>query len=273
VKETHGFLDRTFPIIGQEGYSVLGESCLAISGLGGVGGGAFLALVRAGVRKFKLAENGVFDPPDMNRQAAAFGFTMGKTKLEVYEQWARSINPEIELTLFPEGITLDNMDALLEGCDAYIGVIDIEKGEDVKRATPTFLEKYGIPLFTCGVMGFGALMINYHPDKMMPDEFWKRTTEKYQENPHDYLPAWLKRLFNPRIIDIVRDTFLSKGIAATTSIGGLCSNTLLASEVIMWLLRDTDLVEREIIFAPTLVALDLNTMKLSCVNVLEDNEA
>jgi tRNA A37 threonylcarbamoyladenosine dehydratase len=63
----------------------------AFAGLGGVVGRAFLALVRCGASRFRLAENGVFDPPDMSRQAAAFGSTMDRPKLDVYIELARSI--------------------------------------------------------------------------------------------------------------------------------------------------------------------------------------
>ncbi|MGE4293910.1 MAG: ThiF family adenylyltransferase, partial [Desulfovibrio sp.] len=78
------FLDRAAPLLGEDGLAVLRDKTIAFAGLGGVGGGAFLALVRCGLGHFRLAENGVFDPPDMNRQAAAFGTTMDRPKLDVY---------------------------------------------------------------------------------------------------------------------------------------------------------------------------------------------
>ena len=59
------FLNRSVPIFTEDGLAVLRDKVVALAGLGGVGGGAFLALVRCGVTRFRLAENGVFDPPDM----------------------------------------------------------------------------------------------------------------------------------------------------------------------------------------------------------------
>ena len=61
------FLSRLSPLLRKEGLDILSQACIAQSGLGGVGGEAFQALVRMGVRRFKLAENGLFDPSDMNR--------------------------------------------------------------------------------------------------------------------------------------------------------------------------------------------------------------
>ena len=63
------FLNRALPIFTESGFQTLRNKVVAFAGLGGVGEGAFLALVRCGVTRFRLAENGVFDPPDMNRQA------------------------------------------------------------------------------------------------------------------------------------------------------------------------------------------------------------
>ena len=103
------FLDRTLPILGQEGIEALSTPIVAFAGLGGVGGGSFLNLVRCGVKRFRLSENGIFDPPDMNRQAAAFASTLGHSKIEVYERLAHEINPEVELELFPEGTLVSNL--------------------------------------------------------------------------------------------------------------------------------------------------------------------
>ena len=96
------FLDRTLPILGQEGIQALSTPLIAFAGLGGVGGGAFLNLVRCGVKRVRLAVNGVFDPPDINSQAAAFASTMDRSKITVYKRLAREINPEVALELFPE---------------------------------------------------------------------------------------------------------------------------------------------------------------------------
>jgi len=167
-----GFLDRTFLILGHEGIEVLSAPLIAISGLGGVGGGTFLNLVRSGVKRFRLAENGVFDTPDMNRQAAAFASTLGRPKIEVYEELARGINPEIELELFPEGLLTGNLERFLDGSDVNIGVIDFEKGADVKAMTPDLLKRFNVPLFSAMVFGFGAILVAHHPEGMMPDEFW-----------------------------------------------------------------------------------------------------
>lgn len=258
------FLNRTRPIMGESGFAILREKEIAFAGLGGVGGGAFLALVRCGASRFRLAENGVFDPPDMNRQAAAFGATMDRPKLDVYMELARSINPGLELVPYPDGVTADNLDGFLDGAHVYVGVIDAEKGEDVKSMTPAMQERHGIPVFTCGVVGFGAIMVNFAPDGMKADEFW--TIAMKGDRGGGLLPSTLQRNFSGPAMKRIQQG-LSSGVVPTTAIGGLAANVLLANEVLAYFLADTDLVERAPVFAPKYVTLDFMTQQLRVADV------
>lgn len=259
------FLNRAAPIFTEAGFAVLRDKVVAIAGLGGVGGGAFLALVRCGVIRFRLAENGVFDPPDMNRQTGAFGHTMGRHKLEVYEELARSINPAVELERFPEGVTGDNLERFLAGADVYVGVIDVEKGYEVKAMTPSLLNRHGLPMFTCGAIGFGALLVAHEPGGMMPEEFWRLVKEKSDDSP-GLLPSFLGDFFNGPTMKRLAEGFAS-GIMPTTAIGGLAANTLLACDVLAYLLRGTGLVDREPVFAPRFVMVDYLSQRMAVGDV------
>lgn len=254
------FLNRAVPIFTEDGLAVLRHKVVALAGLGGVGGGAFLALVRCGVSRFRLAENGIFDPPDMNRQAGAFGPTMGRPKLEVYVELARSINPDLELACFPEGVTGDNLERFLAGADVYVGVIDAEKGHDVKAMTSPLLEKHGLPMFTCGAVGFGALLVAHEPGGMMPEAFW-RLVQEQSDGRRELLPSFMGDFFNRPVMDRIAGGYAS-GTLPTTAIGGLAANTLLACEVLTCLLRGTGLVDREPVFAPRFSMVDFLNQKL-----------
>lgn len=259
------FLNRAAPILTEDGLTVLRNKVVALAGLGGVGGGAFLALVRCGVTRFRLAENGVFDPPDMNRQAGAFGPTMGRPKLDVYVELARSINPALELECFPEGITGDNLERFLAGADVYVGVIDVEKGQDVKAMTPPLLQKHNLPLFTCGAIGFGALLVAHEPGGMLPEEFWRLVQERSAGN-QGLLPSFFGDFFNRPVMERIAAGCVS-GILPTTAIGALAANTLLACEVLAYLLRGTGLVDREPVFAPKFSMVDFLNQKLAVGDV------
>lgn len=246
------FLDRTLLILGHEGIEALSAPLIALSGLGGVGGGTFLNLVRSGVKRFRLAENGVFDPPDMNRQAAAFASTLGRPKIEVYEELARDINPEIELELFPEGLSTGNLERFVEGSDVYIGVIDFEKGADVKAMTPDLLKRFNVPLFSAMVVGFGAILVAHHPKGMMPGEFWGLVRKR---SAGEGFPSFMSGRFGSTVAERIDNSIRARK-SPSTSIGGALAGAILASEVVAYLLRETDLVTRETVFAPRFIVVD-----------------
>lgn len=259
------FLDRTLPILQGDGLEKLSRPLISIAGLGGVGGGTFLNLVRCGVKRFRLAENGVFDPPDMNRQIAAFASTMDHPKIEVYAELAREINPNVEIDLYPEGTTVDNIEAFLDGSDVYVGVIDAEKGQDVKAMSSGLIEKFHVPLFTAGVIGFGAIMVAHEPEGMMPGEFWAKVAEKSRDDG-GLLPSFIADHFDETVMTRIKEA-LKSGKVPTTGVGGALSGTILASEVLCYLLRDTDLVKREVVFAPRFTVVDLLRPALEVLDV------
>ena len=97
---------------------------VAIAGMGGVGGSHLLTLARLGVGAFHIADFDRFDLVNMNRQAGARIDTLGQPKVEVLAAMARQINPTLRLTIFPEGVTEDNLDSFLSGCDLFVDGLD-----------------------------------------------------------------------------------------------------------------------------------------------------
>lgn len=259
------FLNRLQPLMRKEGLDILSQAYIAQSGLGGVGGVVFQTLVRSGIRRFRLAENGIFDPPDMNRQPGASALTMGRSKLDVYVEWARSINPAVELELYPQGISVDNIEGFLQGTDAYIGVIDLEKGQDVKEKGAELARNMGIPLFTAGAIGFGAISVNHHPAGMNPEEFWNKA--KRNGSNDSILPTIIEEKFHQEIMERLKQGMM-QGVLATSSVGANLSGTILANEVITYLLQPLGWVGREPVFAPKYLALDLLnlTMKIESID-------
>ncbi|MGD9124597.1 MAG: ThiF family adenylyltransferase [Desulfarculaceae bacterium] len=261
------FSHRTRALFGQEGLHALEQPLVAIAGLGGVGGAAFMNLVRAGVRRFRLAENGIFDPPDMNRQFGALSQTMDRPKLDIYAEWAMGINSGVELELFPEGTTLDNLERFLTGVDIHIGATDVDKGKRMKDKGDAICQREGIPLFTAGALGMGCVMINHRPGGMTPAQFWPLMAAKKKGGA--LLPAFLTEQFSPPLVRRMEQSVQS-GKLATCSIGASLSGTFLAGEIMVHILRKTGLVEREAIFAPRFVVFDQALASFKILDVTAD---
>lgn len=261
------FLDRTGRLLGQDALDRLTRPLVAIAGLGGVGGAAFLTLVRSGVRRFRLAENGIFDPPDMNRQWAALGHTMDCPKIEVHAQWAQEINPTVELELFPEGVNLDNMERFIAGADVFIGAIDADKGQELKSKSDELCARFGVPLFTAGALGVGAVMVNHRPGGMTPAEFWSLVAS--QSSGAAPLPSLITDQLSPHLTERLNASWV-KGPLATCGVGVSLAGTMLGGEVLVHLLQDSGLMERQAVFAPRFVILDQGLLHLKIVDVSQD---
>ena len=120
-----GLFHRTTMLLGESGMARLKGKTVAVAGCGGVGGAVALTLARLGVGGFVLADPGIFDPPDGNRQWAASRAVQGRNKTDVHAELLRNINPDVRLTLFPEGITEQNLERFLAPADLLLDCLDI----------------------------------------------------------------------------------------------------------------------------------------------------
>ena len=103
---------------------VLRYKRVAIAGLGGVGGRHLLTLTRLGIQNFNIADLDVFDVANLNRQLGADMTSVGRPKIEVMSELARSVNPDLDLRIFPDGVSESNLDAFLDDVDLYVDGLD-----------------------------------------------------------------------------------------------------------------------------------------------------
>ena len=146
-------------------------SCVAIAGLGGVGGVHLATLLRMGVGRFKLADLDRFELANTNRQYGATTRTLGRDKLEVMAEVARSINPDVELELFPEGIGPGNIARFLSGADVALDGIDFF-ALPIRRMFFAEARARGVPAVTSAPLGFGATLQVFAPGGMSFDEYF-----------------------------------------------------------------------------------------------------
>ncbi len=149
----------------------LRHSRVAIAGLGGVGGSHLLALTRLGIGAFHLADFDVFDLVNFNRQAGAGMSTLRKSKSEIMCNQARDINPELDIRIFPQGVTRENQTEFLNGVDLYVDGLDFF-AFDARRALFAACRERGIPAVTVAPLGMGAALLNFLPDGMSFDDYF-----------------------------------------------------------------------------------------------------
>ena len=97
---------------------------IGIAGCGGIGGGVAERLARLGVLTLKIADMDVFEPSNINRQLGAGANSLGANKAETVGAFIHTITPDVDLTVYPEGITKDTVDHFVDGCDYIVDEIE-----------------------------------------------------------------------------------------------------------------------------------------------------
>ena len=163
-------IDRNIGIITQERQERLRRAKAAVFGMGGIGGTAFEVLVRCGIGRFSIVDCDVFEASNMNRQVFAYRHTLGRRKIDVAAEMARSINPDVSVERF-DRVDAGNIDSILHDADvAAMGIDSLApcviasrsaRGMDIPLVeawalpygnvrvftadTPTLEETYGLP--------------------------------------------------------------------------------------------------------------------------------
>jgi tRNA A37 threonylcarbamoyladenosine dehydratase len=142
---------RTAMLIGTDALDVLKKSRVAIFGLGGVGGHAAEAIVRAGVGTVDIIDNDTVSESNINRQLIATYETVGLFKTDAFESRIKSINPDCcvnKHTVFFDSETKDKFD--FSSYDYVVDAIDSVQG---KILLAVMCSDAGVPLISA--MGAG----------------------------------------------------------------------------------------------------------------------
>lgn len=117
--------ERTGMLLGEAGLAALGEKCVAVIGLGGVGAFAAEMVARAGVGRLILLDSDCVSLTNKNRQLLALDSTMGRPKTEVLRERLLDINPALQLTVIDRYLDENNIAEILpQGIDFLIDAID-----------------------------------------------------------------------------------------------------------------------------------------------------
>ena len=128
---------RTEMLLGTKAVDKLKNSRVAVFGIGGVGGYALEALVRAGVGEIDIIDSDSVAVSNINRQIIATTNTVGQLKVDVAEKRAKEINPDIKINKYPLFYLPETADLFdFRNYDYVIDAIDTVSGkmELVKRA-------------------------------------------------------------------------------------------------------------------------------------------
>jgi molybdopterin/thiamine biosynthesis adenylyltransferase len=151
--------------------AVLRTKRIAIIGQGGVGGVHLVTLARLGIGGFHIADPDRFELANFNRQQGASMETLGRNKASVMAEQARAINPELDLRVYSQPVTRDNVEAVLEGVDVVVDGIDFFSLETRRLVFRTARQR-GLWALTAGPIGFSAAWLVFSPTGMTFDDYF-----------------------------------------------------------------------------------------------------
>lgn len=139
--------ERTELFLGKEKIEKIKNSRVAVIGLGGVGGAAAEAVLRAGVGHILLIDGDTVDESNINRQLLATYETVGMNKIEAAKLRFEKIAPDSDITYKKEFYLPENSEFLYEWNPDYI--IDAIDTVTAKLHIAEECKNRGIKLFMC----------------------------------------------------------------------------------------------------------------------------
>lgn len=171
---------------------------VAIAGMGGVGGFHLLTLARLGIQHFHIADPDTFELANFNRQTGASLNSIGRHKAEVLAEMAREINPEAKVTVFPHGVTQDNLSDFFTGVDLYVDGLDFFAFAARERVF-AHCHQQRIPAITVAPLGMSAALLNFLPGRMSFEDYFQLEGKPEMEKAVRFLiglaPALLHRSY------------------------------------------------------------------------------
>ncbi|MGQ9505958.1 MAG: ThiF family adenylyltransferase [Thermogutta sp.] len=215
---------RNIGIFSEADQALLRRACVAVAGLGGVGGLHVITLARMGVGAFHMADMDVFEPVNVNRQYGAKVQNFGRPKLEVMVEEALAVNPHLKIVLFPEGITEDNLDQFLEGAHVVLDGLDFFYFP-IRRLLFNRARQKGLYVVTAAPLGFSTAVLVFSPfDGMNFDEYFNTSSELSDEDAYlRFAMGLAPRPTHLRYLDLSRVNLQDRAGPSVASACQLCA--------------------------------------------------
>ena len=149
-------VDRNRGMISESEQRQISTILVVQAGVGG-NSGIPITLAQMGFQRFRLADPDVFSLTNLNRQLGANVLTLNRNKAEVLAEEIKRINPDADVEVYPDGVTMENVEQFLEDADIVIDGIDIEVMK-VRREMYNIARRMGKPVFCCPSLGWGVTL-------------------------------------------------------------------------------------------------------------------
>ena len=227
---------RNIGILTEAEQKKLADTCVAVAGLGGIGGNVLVLLARMGIGKFRIADFDRFEAVNINRQYGARSDTIGAHKCEVLAREVRLINPAAEIEIVPEGFSEATADTLLDGAHIAVDAVDfyaIDAHLSFHRKT----RERGLYTLIGSAVGFSACLQTFDPNGMSLEDYCGITPEMPDLEKHlRYACGIVPELLHIDYFDVSRgasNTDFLKRTGPSLSVACSLAASLVAAEVVL----------------------------------------
>lgn len=143
-------------LYGKKDYALINDMHVCVVGIGGVGSWVVEALARSAVGKITLIDFDTIAASNINRQIHTLNTTIDKKKCLAMKERVSEINPDCEVNIIDDFITLDNMSEYLTGNNKprdYDYVVDAIDSIKFKAGLIYYCKRNKIPIITTGGAG------------------------------------------------------------------------------------------------------------------------
>jgi molybdopterin/thiamine biosynthesis adenylyltransferase len=219
---------RNIGFLTHEEQKKISELSIAIAGAGGDGGLLAERLVRFGIGKILLADPENFELNNINRQFAAHTDNMGANKARVVSRYLKAINPRLQIQVFEEGVTTENVAEFVSQAEIIVDEIEYTVPE-LSVMLARQVRKQGKLLFMGANVGWGASIFCFHPEGVTFEEYFDYDDQTKSIDPKKYVN---------RIPEYIDQEMLEKVLAGEMPMPSLSSSVslvaaLLSSRIIL----------------------------------------
>lgn len=115
---------RSYGTVGIDGQIALLRACVAVIGLGGLGGYVVGGLARMGLGRQVLVDHDAFADHNLNRQMLSLESNLGRSKAVVAAEQVAEINAAVEVVFEAQSATRENLPDLLRDVDVVVDALD-----------------------------------------------------------------------------------------------------------------------------------------------------
>jgi molybdopterin/thiamine biosynthesis adenylyltransferase len=213
----------------------LQATCVAIAGMGGVGGEHLLTLTRLGVGHFRIADYDTFDIANMNRQAGASVSTLGRPKALVMAELALDINPDVKIDVWDRAVDSQNVENFLAGANIYVDALDFF-AFDARKNTFEACRRLGIPAVTAAPLGMGTALLTFLPNTMSFEDYFGWNGCDETEKALRFMIGLAPRLLQDYLADPTRVNLRARRGPSTIMACHLCAGVA-STEVLKIVLK------------------------------------